>query len=173
MSQKQEKRKRKAEREAKQEATPQPNTSGFAYRHAMDLQEAFMSIGTSMIKPDFACKLLAYVLVMGGGNEAAVMNPLMNAGIGMAAQLLNIKGGCVPNAELLPELQKRIRELEDNMENTEWLPEIGDRYNLKIAYGTYGTPSNPINDKMRHTKRRNGAPQSIDLTLLLQILNNQ
>jgi len=117
------------------------------FKLAQDIQSAFMSIGHSAINADFACKLLAYTYVMGGGNKAVVLNPAMNAGIGMATQLLNLKGGEIPNADLLPNLQQRIAELEEDMENTAWLPEIGERYHLTIKYGTYVKPVKKPNDK--------------------------
>lgn len=42
---------------------------------------------------EFACKLLAYVYAMGGGNEAVVLHKELNAGIKEAQKMLNLYGG--------------------------------------------------------------------------------
>lgn len=97
---------------------------------AKQLEEAFNQIGTSMMSNEFAAKLLAYVYVMGGGNEAVTLHQGLNAGIGIAQQKFNIIGGEIPNQEGVLLIQKYIKELEQNMEETEWLEEIFKRYNL-------------------------------------------
>lgn len=60
------------------------------FKLAQQLEEAFNSVGSSMMSMNFAAKLLAYVYVMGGGNEAVVYNEALNAGIAIAAQKFNI-----------------------------------------------------------------------------------
>lgn len=40
--------------------------------------------------------------------------------------------GEYPNSELLPLLQKYISEISDKMDETPWLSEIFDKYNLKM-----------------------------------------
>ena len=105
------------------------------YQLAGQLEAAFNSVGTSMLTDDFACKLLAYVYVMGGGNEAVTLHTGLNAAIAMAQEKLNIKGGEIPNARLLPLLQAKIKELEQDMDDCPWLPEIFTRYNLNPKKG--------------------------------------
>jgi hypothetical protein len=100
------------------------------YKHAEDLEKAFNQVGASMMTDDFACKLLAYLSVMGGGNEIVVTHIGLNAGIAIAQAKLNIYGGEVPKRELLPKLQSYIKELNLTGEDTPWLPEIYDRYQL-------------------------------------------
>jgi hypothetical protein len=103
---------------------------GEAHGLAGQLEEAFNQIGTSMQTDGFSCKLMAYVLQMGGGNEAVVHHPGLNAGIQIAQQKLGLYGGCVPNIKLLALFQKYNKELERDMEKCEWLHEIYERYDL-------------------------------------------
>ena len=98
----------------------------------LDMQKSMMQLGISMYTPDFACKLLAYTLCFGGANEAVVQNPKLHFAIRACAELLNIKGGEIPDAELMPILQQRINELGHGGSKVEWLKEITDRYGVKI-----------------------------------------
>ncbi len=117
---------------------------------AQDLEQAFNSIGHSMMNDDFACKILAYLNVC-GNDERVVLHKGFGAGLAIAAQKLNLKGGEVPNAKLLPLLHRYISELRDAIEYTEvvdgkskikyksdseivcdWLQEIADRYQIVI-----------------------------------------
>lgn len=109
------------------------------------MEEAFNLVGTSMMKEDFAAKLLAYTYVCGGGNEAVVMHRGLNAGIGIAAQKFKIKGGEVPDSAGVVLIQQYIKELEtaekekDFMTNqvkyVPWLREIFERYELRWKEG--------------------------------------
>ena len=96
------------------------------------MQRSMMQLGMSMYTPDFACKLLAYTLCFGGANEAVVQNAKLYFAIRACAELLNIKGGEIPNPNLMPVLQQRINELGQGGSRVEWLKEITDRYDLKI-----------------------------------------
>lgn len=124
-----------------------------SYQLAQDLEQAFEQIGMTMMTDDFAAKLLAYVYVMGGGNEAVVLHKGLNAGIGVAQQKANLKGGEIPNAKMLPLIQMYIKELELAEKNpahkeywyknpsraVPWLKEIYTRYELVEGRG----PANP------------------------------
>jgi hypothetical protein len=98
---------------------------------ARNLEFAFNSIGCSMMTADFAAKLLAYLYVMGGGNEAVTMNAGLNAGIAIAQQKFNLNGGEIPDAQGVELIKKYIVELEENLKDAVWLNEIYQRYNLK------------------------------------------
>lgn len=100
------------------------------FQLASQLEEAFNQIGCSMMTDVFAAKLLAYVYVMGGGNEAVTMHEGLNAGIAIAQQKFNLKGGEVPSRKI-PLIRIYIKQLEKNGENTPWLKQIYSRYNLK------------------------------------------
>lgn len=105
--------------------------SAQTFQLAQQLEEAFNQIGTSMMSMNFAAKLLAYVYVMGGGNEAVVYNEGLNAGIAIAAQKFNIKrGGCVPMMKSIPVIRAFIHELERKGDDTPWLKDIFTRYNI-------------------------------------------
>ena len=98
---------------------------------ASNLEQAFNSIGTSMMSLNFASKLLAYVYVMGGGNEAVVYNEELNAGIAIAQRKFNIFGGEKPDYKGIVCIRAFINELERKGDKTPWLKQIYDRYNLK------------------------------------------
>jgi hypothetical protein len=107
-------------------------------QEAREMEAAFNSIGVSMMSDDFAAKLLAYVSVMGGGNEAVVTNKKLLAGIGIAQQKFNIKGGEVPDANGITLFQKYVAELETYIKESKepfaddfWLKEVFDRYDFK------------------------------------------
>ncbi len=88
--------------------------------------------GLSMYSDDFACKLLAFCYTFGGLMEAVVVHPGLNFAIRCSQEKLNIKGGEIPNAELMPLLHQYINEICDNGSKTPWLKEIADRYKLTI-----------------------------------------
>lgn len=108
-----------------------------------DLEEAFNIIGTSMYSDDFCCKLLAWLYVFGGGCEATVLNKTMFAAIQVAQKRLNLIGGEVPNAKLLPFLQKYMKEAEyheKGVEEASWVNEICTRYGISIIKFVERTP---------------------------------
>ncbi len=104
--------------------------NGFGFQLAQQLEEAFNQVGSSMMSMNFAAKLLAYVYVMGGGNEAVVYNEALNAGIAIASQKFHINGGEVPEARAIPVIRAFIKELEREGDNTPWLQQIFTRYNI-------------------------------------------
>ena len=109
------------------------------------MEEAFNLIGESMMKTEFAAKMLAYLYVCGGGNEAVVLHEGLNAGMGIASQKFHIKGGEVPDMEGVVLIQQYIKELEAAEKNKDfqtnpvvyvpWLKEIFDRYHLRYKEG--------------------------------------
>lgn len=105
--------------------------SSFTFALAQDLEQAFNRIGTSMMSQSFAGKLLAYVYVMGGGNEAVVYNEALNAGIAIAAQKFGIKGGEKPDYISIPIVRAFVKELERTGDDTPWLSDIFSRYNIR------------------------------------------
>lgn len=104
--------------------------SAETFKLAQQLEEAFNSVGSSMMSM-IAAKLLAYVYVMGGGNEAVVYNEALNAGIAIAAQKFHIKGGSIPMEKSIPVIRAFISELERKGEDTPWLSDIYNRYNIR------------------------------------------
>ena len=108
----------------------------FAGDLAAQLEQAFNQVGASMMGDEFAAKLLAYVYVMGGGNEAVCFHEGLHAGIRIAQQKFNLYGGEVPSVEGVRLLQKYIPELEKKELHCPWLSEIEKRYNLKMGLKT-------------------------------------
>ena len=101
------------------------------FQLAQQLEEAFNQVGASMMSLNFAAKLLAYVYVMGGGNEAVCYNEALNAGIAIAQQKFNIKGGETPMLKSIPVIKAFIKELECLGDDCPWLQQIYSRYNIK------------------------------------------
>lgn len=103
---------------------------------ARDLEQAFNDISSSMMSNNFAAKLLAYVYVMGGGNEVVTHNTALNAGINIAQQKFNLYGSEMPKVECLELLRKFVKDLENSYKDGKytagWLREIEGRYNLKL-----------------------------------------
>lgn len=113
---------------------------------AGELEHAFNQIGFSMMSDDFAGKLLAFTFHF--NTELVVLHKGLNAGVMIAQEKANLKGGCVPDTYLVGLFNKRRRELEaaeqayrmvkqENRTEAEfylqyvpWLQEIYDRYSL-------------------------------------------
>lgn len=84
------------------------------------MAEFFNSLLTSMEEMDFhylsdekCCEVLA--LVFQFGSESMVTDPMFNRIILHAQKRLNLFGGVIVNTELLPLLQRKIKELEDSL----------------------------------------------------------
>lgn len=103
---------------------------------ASQLESAFNQLGLSMMTDDFAAKLLAYVYVMGGGNESVTLHEGLHAGIRIAQQKFNLYGGEVPSLVGIKLLQRYIPELERKELHCPWLSEIEKRYNLQMGLKT-------------------------------------
>src|SRR6476619_6063083 len=117
-------------------------SNGYNWTMAQQLEEAFNQIGESMMKPEFAAKLLAFTYVLGG--EVTVLHEGLNAGIAIASQKFNIKGGETPKAEYLPLLQQYIKEMEATWEQTPWLIEIYERYGIEVPKNFNPKTDKPI-----------------------------
>lgn len=111
-----------------------------SFKLAGQLEASFNQIGSSMMSDDFAGKLLAYLLEYGGGNEAVTMHKGLNAGIAIAQQKFNIKGGEIPNIDGIRIFNKYLKELKKDGMATEWLWEIYLRYELNTSSLTSKCP---------------------------------
>lgn len=109
------------------------DTIDFGGNLAAQLEASFNQFGASMMRDDFAAKLLAYVYVMGDENKAVVLHQGLHAGIRIAQQKFNLYGGEVPSAVGVRLLQKYIPELERKGLHCPWLSEIEKRYNLNMG----------------------------------------
>lgn len=108
------------------------DTVGKSDNFAGQLEQAFNSIGGSMMSADFAGKLLAYLYELGGGNESVTLHKGMNAGIMIAQEKFNLKGGSTPTMEGIKMIQKYVKDLQSYKEPMEcpWLWEIYLRYEI-------------------------------------------
>ena len=125
-----------------------------------------------MMTYEFAGKLMAFLLKYGGGMEAVTHHKGLNAGIMIAQEKCNIKGGCIPTTEGLMAIQKYHKELEAEKEDMEcpWLWEIFMRYELttstlksncpQYVIDKYGKPK--ISGKTKQVKKSGGLNQFID-----------
>lgn len=97
------------------------------------MDETFELNGLGSMYPmsdDDCCKLLAWLLVLGGGDESVVYNTVLNCRILKAQKRLNIGGGCMPNMKLLPLLSKRTKELETGTDD--WCDEMCKNYKINL-----------------------------------------
>lgn len=100
------------------------------YNLAVQMEEAFNSVGASMMSDDFASKLLAWLYVDGGSRECVTHHHGLIAGIGIAQQKFNIQGGEKPSPKGVALIQQRISELISG--DRSWVSEIEKRYNIKL-----------------------------------------
>jgi hypothetical protein len=96
---------------------------------------AFESIGIKILSDDFCCQLLAWLNVYGGNTEDVNLNIKLRTDIFEAQKRLNLYGGELPNAELLPKLQDFIKSLSDYNNPPEWVKELEKKYGLHFADG--------------------------------------
>lgn len=89
-------------------------------------EQAFLKI----VSDDKCCRILAWLYVHGGGNEATTVNLKLNADILEAQKRLNLFGGEQPNSELLPLLQAYIKDAETS--NPEWVSDLCYYYGLNL-----------------------------------------
>lgn len=82
-----------------------------------------------IISDELCCKLLAWLLVFSGQYEVPYNQKLIQD-LQITQRRLNIFGGEIPNKELVPELQKRVKELNDRQ--ADWLQDLKKRYNLTV-----------------------------------------
>jgi hypothetical protein len=92
------------------------------------LEQAFEQIGATMMSDDFCAKLLAFTYVL--GPEVCVLHKGLNAGIQIAQQKANLYGGHIPDMKLVKLIQHYSRDLEQTREETPWIREIYQRYEL-------------------------------------------
>jgi hypothetical protein len=90
-----------------------------------------------ILSDDHCSRLLAYVYVLGGGNEAVVINGKLNAHIKEAQRRANLFGGKFPNTAFLPSIQKYVKELEEwinskgEIKKPKWFQNFETVYSLK------------------------------------------
>lgn len=100
---------------------------------ASQLEASFEGIGCSMMKDEFAAKLLAFLYVMGGGNEAVTFNTDLVAGIHIAQKKFNMYGSEYATPDGITLIKKYVKELEKERGKCEWLDEIEKRYDIQIS----------------------------------------
>ena len=97
------------------------------------------SAGLWIVPRDKCCKLLAVMLVFGGGNEAFVMNPTLREACFFAQRMFHIQGGEVPDAEATIEIQRLVAECggERNVggHQPDWAVAIAKEYKFKLNGG--------------------------------------
>jgi hypothetical protein len=94
------------------------------------------SAGLKILSDEHCCKLLAWTLAYGGGNEAVVNNLILLENIRYAQRRCNVFGGEIVNPELIVILKQYLREAESIVKGDadkvpKWANEICDYYGLK------------------------------------------
>lgn len=94
--------------------------------------DALQCAGIKPLADSTCCKLLAILYVLGGGREEFTHHNKLLVYINYAQKRLNILGREIPNWELIPELQKYIKELTPDGIQNEWSPPMGFEVNGQI-----------------------------------------
>jgi hypothetical protein len=98
------------------------------------LSNAAESISLKMISDEKCCELLAWLYVFGGGQENTVFDYRLNTDINTAQKRLNIFGGEMPNAELIPMLKQKVQKAQNTLkgeQTPEWLTALCEKYKIK------------------------------------------
>lgn len=103
-------------------------------------QQLIDTLQCAKIKPladSTCCKLLAILYVFGGNREEFTHHNKFLADINYAQKRLNISGGEIPNWDLIPELQKYIKELtpdgiQDEWRKPQWALKLMGRYDITL-----------------------------------------
>jgi len=99
---------------------------------AKEIADTAFSLGMMMYSDELCCQGLAWLLVYGGAYSAVTLNPSLALLFTYAGNRLNLKPNKIPNAELLPLLQKYIREAENHEKKPQqWIEDFEKRYRVK------------------------------------------
>jgi hypothetical protein len=90
--------------------------------------------GLKIIPDDKCCRLLAWLYAYGGENEQ-VLDSRVSGAIFYAQGRLNLLGGETPNADLVPVLQRYMKEITDYNNPPEWVIELEKEYRIKPHRG--------------------------------------
>ena len=100
-----------------------------------DLHHTATQAGLKIISDDFCCRLLAWLLLLGGGVENTVFDSRLNAELNEAQRRLNAYGGERADVLLIPLLIDYKNELERYLNGLtpkpEWVKQIENKYNLR------------------------------------------
>jgi hypothetical protein len=106
-----------------------------------DFTEGLEKLGVwSPMDDEAACRLMAWLLVFGGGCEAVTQNPVMLAHIHSAQRKLNIFGGNVPDARLSAIMREYYLQIKDfqypnpQIAMPQWALDIFKRYRILNPY---------------------------------------
>jgi hypothetical protein len=95
------------------------------------LYRTAMAANIHLIPDDKCCRLLAWLHTCGGNNEQAVFDARLNNALMYAQYRLNLLGGELPNAELVPVLQEYINSVTDYKKPPQWVRELEKEYGIK------------------------------------------
>jgi len=88
------------------------NKENYGLELAKEIADTAFSLGMAMYSDQLCCQGLAWLLVYGGAYSAVTYNPSLTMLFTYAKNKLNLKPNEIPNSELLPLLQKYIKEAE-------------------------------------------------------------
>jgi hypothetical protein len=95
------------------------------------LYETALSAGLPVISGDKCCRLLAWLYLYGGENEATVFNDRFREALLYAQKRLNLFGNEIPDRALLPVLQNYLHSVSDYYTPPEWVTELEKEYGVK------------------------------------------
>lgn len=92
--------------------------------------------GMKIYSDDTCAKILAYLYICGGGNEAVVLNQGLNLAIKHAQKRANLFGGEKPDSNMVSKINHYSDDLEGYLlfknPKPAWFNEFGERFNLKL-----------------------------------------
>jgi len=94
------------------------------------LYEACKGVGIKVYSDDECCRAMAWLLIYGGGNENVLSGSIFQV-IKCAQSRLNLFGGELPNAELVPIFQEYFKSVTDENNPPEWVFEFEKKHNIK------------------------------------------
>ena len=94
------------------------------------LFSAAQSCGLPVLSKDGAARLLAWLLIYGGGKEAVVKRADVHAYILEAQRLSNIYGGATPDREMTRAIRMYVGSVADPDNPPVWVKKLERRYGL-------------------------------------------
>ena len=97
--------------------------------------ETALNAGLQVFSDEKCCRLMAWLLNIGGYTEESTHNSKLKADIFYAQKRLNILGGEIPTPENIPMIKKYHKELiaylNEEIEKPQWLIDLENYYQLR------------------------------------------
>lgn len=103
----------------------------FDEKFYMSMLKTADSVGMSIIPLHKACKLMAILLVYGGGDESITNSPKLACDVKFLQEKYHIHGAGIPPVEFVECLKGYVKELESAKECPQWVKDfMKENYNF-------------------------------------------